>query len=65
VPQEGRGTRCTDEETIMSTEENKAIVSRWLTEFWGKEFNPAGTGKTMRFTGTTVLKVKNGLIAGA
>ena len=23
---------------------------------------PAGTGKTMRFTGTTVLKVENGLI---
>jgi predicted ester cyclase len=24
---------------------------------------PAGTGKTMRFTGTTVLKVVDGLIA--
>ena len=24
----------------MSTEENKAIVGRWFTEFWGKEFNP-------------------------
>lgn len=23
---------------------------------------PAGTGKTMRFTGTTVLKVENGMI---
>jgi hypothetical protein len=23
---------------------------------------PTGTGKTMRFTGTTVLKVENGLI---
>ena len=32
---------CTDEETIMPTEENKAIVGRWFTEFWGKEFNPA------------------------
>jgi predicted ester cyclase len=142
VPQKGRYTRCTDEETIMSTEENKAIVGRWFTEFWGKEFNPAvidelaapdirfeyslheplrgrdavrafaqkfraafpdlnfwgtadliaeadyvvgqwegggthtgdafddmpygplpaSTGKTMRFTGTTVLKVENGLI---
>jgi hypothetical protein len=41
VPQEGRYTHCTDEETIMSTEENKAIVGRWFTEFWGKEFNPA------------------------
>ena len=126
----------------MSTEENKAIVGRWFTEFWGKDFNPAvidelaapgirfeyslhepcrgraevrqfatrfraafpdlnfwgtagliaegdyvvgqwegggthtgdafgdmpvgslpaATGKTMRFTGTTVLKVENGLI---
>jgi predicted ester cyclase len=142
VPQEGRYAHCTDEETIMSTEENKAIVGRWFTEFWGKELNPAvidelaapdirfeyslhaplrgrdavrafaekfraafpdlnfwgtadliaegnyvvgqwegggthtgdafddmpygplpaGTGKTMRFTGTTVLKVENGLI---
>src|ERR1700729_3774271 len=142
VPQEGRCTHCTDKETIMSTEENKAIVGRWFTEFWGKEPNPAvidelaapdirfeyslhqplrgrdavrafaqkfraafpdlnfwgtadliaegdyvvgqwegggthtgdafddmpygplpaGTGKTMRFTGTTVLKVENGLI---
>jgi predicted ester cyclase len=25
----------------MSVEENKAIVGRWLTEFWGKDFNPA------------------------
>jgi predicted ester cyclase len=24
----------------MSVEENKAIVGRWFTEFWGKEFNP-------------------------
>ncbi len=126
----------------MSTEQNKAIVGRWFTEFWGKDFNPAvidelaapdirfeyslhtpcrgrdqvrqfaekfraafpdlnfwgtadliaegdhvvgqwegggsqtgtafddmpvgalpaGTGKTMRFTGITVLKVENGLI---
>jgi len=126
----------------MSIEENKAVVGRWFTEFWGKDFNPAvidelaapdvrfeyslhaplrgrdavrgfagkfraafpdlnfwgtadliaegdyvvgqwegggthtgepfddmplgslpaNTGKTMRFTGTTVLKVENGLI---
>jgi predicted ester cyclase len=125
-----------------SIEENKAIVGRWFTEFWGKDFNPsvidelaapdirfeyslhkpvrgrdgvrafaekfraafpdlnfwgtadllgegdyvvgrwegggthtgiafddapfgslpASTGKTLRFTGTTVLKVENGLI---
>src|ERR1700733_3263703 len=141
-PREGRCTYRTDEETIMSAEENKAIVGRWFTEFWGKgctpavidelaapdirfesslheplrgraavrafaekfraafpDLNfwgtadliaegdyvvgqwegggtqtggafddmpfgplPAGTGKTMRFTGTTVLKVENGLI---
>jgi predicted ester cyclase len=126
----------------MSVEENKAIVGRWFSEFWGSEFNPgvidelaapdirfeyslhapcrgrhevrafatkfraafpdlefwgradliaegdyvvgqwegggtqtgeayddmpigalpAGTGKTMRFTGITILKVENGLI---
>jgi predicted ester cyclase len=127
----------------MSVEDNKAVVGRWFTEFWGPEFNPAvideiaapdirfeyslheprkgraevrefatrfraafpdlafagtadliadgdyvvgqwigggthtgdamtdlplgglptaGTGRTMRFTGTTILKVENGLI---
>ena len=25
----------------MSVEDNKAVVGRWFTEFWGKEFNPA------------------------
>src|SRR5258705_1852050 len=25
----------------MSIEENKAVVARWFTEFWGKDFNPA------------------------
>jgi predicted ester cyclase len=25
----------------MSTEDNKAIVGRWFTEFWGKDFSPA------------------------
>jgi predicted ester cyclase len=24
----------------MSAEDNKAIVGRWFTEFWGSEFNP-------------------------
>jgi predicted ester cyclase len=127
----------------MSTDTNKAVVARWFTEFWGKDFNPriidelaapdirfeyslhapcrgrddvrkfaarfraafpdlnfwgtagliaegdyvvgqwegggthtgdafgdmpvgalpAGTGKTMRFSGITVLKVENGLIS--
>ena len=127
----------------MSIEENKAIVGRWFTEFWGPDFNPgvidelaapdirfeyslhapcrgrdevrafatkfraafpdlsfgatadliaegdyvvgqwvgggthtggafddmpigalpAGTGKSMRFTGTTVVKLENSLIA--
>ena len=25
----------------MSVEENKAIVGRWFSEFWGEDFNPA------------------------
>ena len=25
----------------MSIEENKVVVGRWFTEFWGKDFNPA------------------------
>jgi predicted ester cyclase len=25
----------------LSAEENKAIVGRWFTEFWGPDFNPA------------------------
>src|SRR4029078_9729773 len=25
----------------MSIEDNKAIVGRWFTEFWGPDFNPA------------------------
>ena len=25
----------------MSIEENKAVVGRWFTEFWGKDYNPA------------------------
>jgi hypothetical protein len=25
----------------MSIQENKAVVGRWFTEFWGKDFNPA------------------------
>jgi hypothetical protein len=66
----------------MSAEDNKAIVGRWFTEFWGTEYNPGGgthtgpafdelpvgslpaaSGKQMRFTGTTVLRLKDGLIA--
>src|SRR5580693_620153 len=27
-------------ERRMSVEENKAIVGRWFTEFWGPDFNP-------------------------
>jgi predicted ester cyclase len=26
---------------MSSVEENKAVVVRWFTEFWGKDFNPA------------------------
>src|SRR5579871_4953883 len=29
----------------MSIEENKAVVGRWFTEFWGTEFNPAVVGE--------------------
>src|SRR6516225_4652941 len=38
-----RGARplTTREERSMSIEENKAVVGRWFTEFWGKDFNPA------------------------
>lgn len=36
-----RFIRCTDEEMVVSAEQNKAIVGRWFTEFWGKDFNPA------------------------
>jgi predicted ester cyclase len=25
----------------MGAEENKAVVGRWFTEFWGKDFDPA------------------------
>ena len=25
----------------MSADENKVIVGRWFTEFWGRDFNPA------------------------
>ena len=51
--------------------EGDYVVGRWIgggTQT-GDAFDdmpigalPAGTGKTMRFTGTTVLKVENGLI---
>jgi hypothetical protein len=47
------------EEFIMSKEQdNKAIVGRWFTEFWGKSWN-----LKMRFSGTTVLRISNGTIA--
>src|ERR1700745_1637428 len=29
----------------MSIEENKAIVGRWFTEFWGADFKPAFIGE--------------------
>src|SRR3974390_694616 len=34
-------TRRQERERSMSIEENKAVVGRWFTEFWGKDFNPA------------------------
>ena len=32
----------------MSIEENKAVVGRWFSEFWGKDFNPAADEKFPR-----------------
>jgi hypothetical protein len=29
----------------MSIEDNKAVVTRWFTEFWGPEYNPAVIGE--------------------
>lgn len=26
---------------MSSVEDTKAVVARWFTEFWGKDFNPA------------------------
>ena len=55
----------------MSIEENKAVVGQWEGggTHTGAAFDdmplgslPASTGKVMRFTGTTVLKVENGRI---
>ena len=48
----------TDEETIMSTEENKAIVGRWFTEFWARSstrrsstsWPPRTSGSSIRCT---------------
>jgi SnoaL-like polyketide cyclase len=34
-----------EREQAMSTEQNKAIVGRWFTEFWGKDFNPDVIGE--------------------
>lgn len=31
----------TSEEHRMSTEDNKAVVARWFTDFWGPSFDPA------------------------
>jgi hypothetical protein len=77
----------------MSVEDNKAVVVRGFTDFWGSDFdasivdelaapdirfqyslhNPlrgrdevrefAHSGRTMEFTGTTVIKVVDGMIA--
>ena len=80
---------------MSKEDDNKAVVVRWFTDFWGKTYDPAvideiaapdmlfkcggthtgpafddfvvgglkpATGKSMRFTGTTVLKVVDGKI---
>jgi predicted ester cyclase len=36
-----RRDRHSGRNDTMSIEENKAVVGRWFTEFWGAEFNPA------------------------
>ena len=39
---EGARPAIRDEKgTFVSIEENKAVVGRWFTEFWGKQFTPA------------------------
>src|ERR1700755_1977408 len=40
-PRRGSDTSRQEGKTTMSIEENKAVVGRWFTEFWGKDFNPA------------------------
>jgi predicted ester cyclase len=40
-PTTGATRNPSQEGRFMSTEENKAVVGRWFTEFWGKDFNPA------------------------
>jgi len=40
----------------MSTEENKAIVGRWFTEFWGKVENGLITEEIGLDDGVTVLR---------
>ncbi len=39
------GAPDTRRERFMSIEENKAVVGRWFTEFWGKDFNPDVIGE--------------------
>jgi len=42
VPPTGNaGTARREREQHTSVEENKAVVGRWFTEFWGKDFNPS------------------------
>ncbi|WP_237158238.1 ester cyclase [Mycobacteroides franklinii] len=31
---------ATEGRILMSIEDNKAVVGRWFTEFWGADFNP-------------------------
>ncbi len=57
---------------MSKEQDNKAVVGRWKGggTHTGPAFSdflvgslPAGTGRRMRFTGTTVLRVENGKIA--
>jgi predicted ester cyclase len=36
----GAAPPATNSEETVSTEENKAVVGRWFTEFWGNPWNP-------------------------
>ncbi len=33
---------------MSKEQENKAIVGRWFTEFWGNPWNPEGRRRTRR-----------------
>jgi hypothetical protein len=46
----------------MSNADNKCIVGRWLSEFWGKDFNAAVIDEPAA-PAIRVLKIQDGLTA--